>query len=63
MMESEAFDYLYAPLERVAGSEVPMPYSITIERLAVPKLKISLGLHSKLAIERNRRVPFLSSSH
>ena len=36
MMESEAFDYLDAPLERVAGAEVPMPYSITIERLAVP---------------------------
>ncbi len=36
MMESEAFDYLDAPMERVAGADVPMPYSQSIERLAVP---------------------------
>ena len=36
MMESEAFDYLDAPLERIAGADVPMPYSVSIERLAVP---------------------------
>jgi pyruvate dehydrogenase E1 component beta subunit len=36
MMESEAFDYLDAPLERVAGADVPMPYSVSIERQAVP---------------------------
>jgi pyruvate dehydrogenase E1 component beta subunit len=39
MMESEAFDYLDAPLERIAGAEVPMPYSISIERLAVPQVE------------------------
>jgi pyruvate dehydrogenase E1 component beta subunit len=27
IMESEAFDYLDAPLERVCGADVPMPYS------------------------------------
>lgn len=27
LMESDAFDYLDAPMERVAGSDVPMPYS------------------------------------
>jgi len=26
-MESEAFDHLDAPLERVAGADIPMPYS------------------------------------
>ena len=31
IMESEAFDYLDAPLERVCGADVPMPYSISIE--------------------------------
>lgn len=36
MMESEAFDYLDAPLERIAGADIPMPYSISIERLSVP---------------------------
>ena len=36
LMETEAFDFLDAPMERVAGAEVPMPYAITIEKLAVP---------------------------
>ena len=27
LMESEAFDHLDAPMERVAGTDVPMPYS------------------------------------
>jgi len=26
-MESEAFDHLDAPMERVCGADVPMPYS------------------------------------
>jgi len=36
LMETEAFDFLDAPMERVSGAEVPMPYAITIEKLAVP---------------------------
>jgi pyruvate dehydrogenase E1 component beta subunit len=39
MMESEAFDYLDAPMERISGAEVPMPYSYSIERLAVPQVE------------------------
>lgn len=38
MMETEAFDYLDAPLERITGADVPMPYAISIERLAVPQV-------------------------
>lgn len=38
LMESEAFDYLDAPMERIAGADVPMPYSVSIERLAVPQV-------------------------
>lgn len=38
IMESEAFDYLDAPLERITGADVPMPYSVSIERLAVPQI-------------------------
>lgn len=38
MMETEAFDYLDAPMERIAGAEVPMPYSWAIEGLAVPQI-------------------------
>lgn len=31
IMESDAFDYLDAPLERVCGADIPMPYSMSIE--------------------------------
>ena len=38
LMETDAFDYLDAPMERVTGAEVPMPYADSIERLAVPQV-------------------------
>jgi len=31
-----AFDYLDAPPERITGADVPMPYSKSIEELAIP---------------------------
>lgn len=36
LMESEAFDYLDAPMERVAGADIPLPYSVSIEQMAIP---------------------------
>jgi pyruvate dehydrogenase E1 component beta subunit len=36
-MESDAFDYLDAPMERITGADVPMPYSISIEQAAIPQ--------------------------
>lgn len=38
IMESEAFDYLDAPLERVTGADVPMPYAIPLEKACLPQL-------------------------
>jgi len=35
-MESEAFDYLDAPVIRVTGVDVPMPYAKQVEAAAVP---------------------------
>ncbi len=35
-ISTEAFDYLDAPVERVAGAFVPMPYARALENLAVP---------------------------
>lgn len=32
IMETDAFDYLDAPMERITGADVPMPYSISIEK-------------------------------
>ena len=36
IVQQEAFDYLDAPVERVAGEEVPIPYSMPLEKLAIP---------------------------
>ncbi|KAK9473402.1 thiamine diphosphate-binding protein [Dipodascopsis tothii] len=36
MMESEGWDYLDAPVERVTGAEVPTPYAVELESLAFP---------------------------
>ena len=38
MMESDAFDYLDAPVERVTGADVPMPYAQNLEVSAVPSV-------------------------
>ena len=37
MME-EAFDYLDAPVKRVTGEDVPMPYAANLEALALPNV-------------------------
>jgi pyruvate dehydrogenase E1 component beta subunit len=34
----ECFEYLDAPVERIAGADVPMPYAANIERMAVPQV-------------------------
>jgi pyruvate dehydrogenase E1 component beta subunit len=36
LVASEAFDYLDAPVRRLAGLDVPIPYNRDLERLAVP---------------------------
>ena len=35
---AEAFDYLDAPVERVSGKDVPMPYAANLEKLALPSV-------------------------
>jgi pyruvate dehydrogenase E1 component beta subunit len=35
---AEAFDYLDAPVERVCGKDVPMPYAANLEKLALPSV-------------------------
>ncbi|KAE8240340.1 hypothetical protein A4X13_0g7849 [Tilletia indica] len=36
IMESDAFDYLDAPVERVTGADLPTPYAANLEALAFP---------------------------
>ena len=35
----ECFDWLDAPLKRVTGKDVPLPYAANLERLAVPQVE------------------------
>ncbi|MCU0837324.1 MAG: pyruvate dehydrogenase complex E1 component subunit beta [Rhodospirillales bacterium] len=37
LMMEHAFDYLDAPVARVCGADVPMPYAANLERLALPQ--------------------------
>jgi pyruvate dehydrogenase E1 component beta subunit len=37
LMMEQAFDYLDAPVARVAGVDVPMPYAANLEKLALPQ--------------------------
>jgi pyruvate/2-oxoglutarate/acetoin dehydrogenase E1 component len=37
--ESEAFDYLDAPIRRLAGRDIPIPYNRSLERATVPQIE------------------------
>ncbi len=37
-MQEEAFDWLDAPVLRVTGKDVPMPYAANLEKLALPSV-------------------------
>ena len=38
LMMEECFDWLDAPVKRVAGKDVPLPYAANLERLATPQV-------------------------
>jgi pyruvate dehydrogenase E1 component beta subunit len=39
----EAFDYLDAPVARISGKDVPMPYAANLEKLALPSVAEVVG--------------------
>jgi pyruvate dehydrogenase E1 component beta subunit len=39
IVESEAFDYLDAPIKRLAGLDIPVPYNRNLERHMVPQVE------------------------
>ncbi len=49
--ESEAFDYLDAPIRRLAGRDIPIPYNRTLERAAVPQVEDIVAAARALAQE------------
>ncbi len=50
--ESEAFDYLDAPIMRLGGAECPIPYNPDLEKLAVPQ--VASILEGARALARGR---------
>jgi biotin carboxyl carrier protein len=53
-VQEKAFDYLDAPILRVTGKDVPMPYAANLEKLALPTLRKS-SMRSKPSPTRPRR--------
>jgi pyruvate dehydrogenase E1 component beta subunit len=47
--ESEAFDYLDAPIRRLAGRDIPIPYNRTLERATVPQVEDIVAAARELA--------------
>lgn len=47
--EHEAFDYLEAPIRRLAGREIPIPYNRTLEHHTVPQVEDIVAEARKLA--------------
>lgn len=52
--ESDVFDYLDAPPERVTGADVPMPYAINLEKAALPQVCTRAHASGVLMIRRSR---------
>jgi pyruvate/2-oxoglutarate/acetoin dehydrogenase E1 component len=48
---SEAFDYLDAPIRRLAGRNIPIPYNRILERAAVPQVEDIEAAARSLALE------------
>lgn len=44
----KAFDYLDAPVERVTGKDVPLPYAANLEKLALPRVQDIVDTAKKL---------------
>ena len=42
-MTEHAFDWLDAPVTRVSGKDVPMPYAANLEKLALPSVAEVVG--------------------
>ena len=58
LVQEQAFDYLDAPIQRVTGADVPMPYSKALEQAAMPHeehvVKAALATFRDVADGRRR---------
>ncbi|KAJ7908281.1 thiamine diphosphate-binding protein [Mycena leptocephala] len=53
IVESEAFDYLDAPVERVTGADVPTPYATNLENLAFPDTPLIIKVAKRALYRTN----------
>jgi pyruvate/2-oxoglutarate/acetoin dehydrogenase E1 component len=49
--DSDAFDYLDAPIRRLCGRDIPIPYNRTLERATVPQVEDIIAAARELALE------------
>ena len=49
--DSEAFDFLVAPIRRLCGRDIPIPYNRTLERATVPQVEDIIAAARELALE------------
>ena len=54
IVESEAFDFLDAPIVRLGGKDVPIPYNPVLERAAVPQEEDIVAACRRLMQESRR---------
>ncbi|KAJ3089436.1 pyruvate dehydrogenase E1, beta subunit [Quaeritorhiza haematococci] len=48
IMESDAFDYLDAPVTRVTGADIPMPYAKNLEEASLPQVATIVRMAKKV---------------
>ncbi|KAI8056733.1 thiamine diphosphate-binding protein [Syncephalis plumigaleata] len=48
IMESDAFDYLDAPVRRITGADIPMPYAKNLETLSLPTPELIADVAKKM---------------
>ncbi|KAG8865244.1 pyruvate dehydrogenase E1, beta subunit [Tulasnella sp. 330] len=53
IIESEAFDYLDAPVERVTGADVPTPYAANLEAMAFPDTPLIIKVAKRALYRTN----------
>jgi pyruvate dehydrogenase E1 component beta subunit len=49
IMESDAFDHLDAPVERVTGADIPMPYANNLEDASLPTVEDVVRMVKKVS--------------
>jgi pyruvate dehydrogenase E1 component beta subunit len=48
MMESDAFNWLDAPMERITGADVPMAYATDLENASLPQVEDVIAVCNRL---------------